>query len=131
MVILVRGRWQRRSERPRRRGRGAQALEHVGLPEAQLNLAQAAIYLARAPKSNASAVAIWDPAATCASTNALSSGHAPLHRAQDRREGARPWRGSVYHHDDTAGFDVSYLPRSFADGGTVGRPAQRGALRWR
>src|SRR5438876_3060541 len=31
----------------------AQALEHVGLPEAKLNLAQAAIYLARAPKSNA------------------------------------------------------------------------------
>ena len=31
----------------------AQALEHVGLPEAQLNLAQAAIYLANAPKSNA------------------------------------------------------------------------------
>ena len=38
----------------------AQALEHVGLPEAQLNLAQAAIYLANAPKSNASAQAIWD-----------------------------------------------------------------------
>ena len=38
----------------------AQALEHVGLPEAQLNLSQAAIYLARAPKSNASAVAIWE-----------------------------------------------------------------------
>jgi putative ATPase len=37
----------------------AHALEHVGLPEAQLNLAQAAIYLARAPKSNASAQAIW------------------------------------------------------------------------
>src|SRR5262249_61825012 len=37
----------------------AHAVEHVGLPEAQLNLAQAAIYLARAPKSNASAVAIW------------------------------------------------------------------------
>ena len=31
----------------------AQAVEHVGLPEAQLNLAQAAIYLALAPKSNA------------------------------------------------------------------------------
>jgi putative ATPase len=28
------------------------ALEHVGLPEAQLNLAQAAIYLATSPKSN-------------------------------------------------------------------------------
>src|SRR5262249_28499948 len=32
----------------------AQAVEHVGLPEARLNLAQAAIYLARAPKSNRS-----------------------------------------------------------------------------
>jgi putative ATPase len=32
----------------------AQAVEHVGLPEAQLNLAQAAVYLALAPKSNAS-----------------------------------------------------------------------------
>ena len=36
----------------------AQAVEHVGLPEARLNLAQAAIYLALAPKSNASYVAI-------------------------------------------------------------------------
>ena len=32
----------------------AQAVEHVGLPEAALNLAQAAVYLALAPKSNAS-----------------------------------------------------------------------------
>ena len=31
----------------------AQAVEHVGLPEARLNLSQAAIYLALAPKSNA------------------------------------------------------------------------------
>jgi len=35
-----------------------QALEFVGLPEAKLNLSQAAIYLATAPKSNASMVAI-------------------------------------------------------------------------
>jgi putative ATPase len=33
--------------------------EFVGLPEAQLALAQAAIYVACAPKSNASAQAIW------------------------------------------------------------------------
>lgn len=38
----------------------AQALEFVGLPEAQLNLAQATLYLAIAPKSNATARAIWD-----------------------------------------------------------------------
>jgi putative ATPase len=37
----------------------AQALEFVGMPEAQLNLAQVAIHLATAPKSNAAAQAIW------------------------------------------------------------------------
>jgi putative ATPase len=36
----------------------AQAVEHVGMPEAALNLAQATVYLALAPKSNASYVAI-------------------------------------------------------------------------
>jgi putative ATPase len=36
-----------------------QISEFVGLPEAQLHLAQAAIYVACAPKSNASAKAIW------------------------------------------------------------------------
>src|SRR5665213_3636815 len=36
----------------------AAAVEHVGLPEARINLSQAAIYLARAPKSNASYMAI-------------------------------------------------------------------------
>ena len=36
----------------------AQAVEHVGMPECALNLSQAAIYLALAPKSNASYEAI-------------------------------------------------------------------------
>ena len=36
----------------------ARAVEHVGLPEAALNLAEAVIYLARAPKSNAVVVAL-------------------------------------------------------------------------
>jgi putative ATPase len=36
----------------------AHAVEHVGLPECALNLAQAAVYLALAPKSNASYLAI-------------------------------------------------------------------------
>ena len=38
----------------------ARATEMVGMPECQLILAQAAIYLACAPKSNASAMAIWE-----------------------------------------------------------------------
>ena len=50
----------------------AQAVEHVGLPEARLNLAQAAIYLARAPKSNASYTALAAATATCASTATCS-----------------------------------------------------------
>ncbi len=37
----------------------AHAVEHVGLPEAQLNLAQAVVHLATAPKSNRAAVGIW------------------------------------------------------------------------
>ena len=36
----------------------AHAVEYVGLPEAQLNLAQAVIHLATAPKSNAVIIAI-------------------------------------------------------------------------
>lgn len=38
----------------------AQAVEHVGMPEAQLNLAQATIHLALAPKSNSTSNAIWN-----------------------------------------------------------------------
>jgi len=37
-------------------------VERIGMPEAQLTLAQAAIYMATAPKSNASAMAIWNAA---------------------------------------------------------------------
>jgi putative ATPase len=36
-----------------------QLTERIGMPECQLTLAQAAIYMAMAPKSNASAQAIW------------------------------------------------------------------------
>ncbi len=35
-------------------------VERIGWPEAQLTLSQAAIYMAMAPKSNASAMAIWN-----------------------------------------------------------------------
>jgi putative ATPase len=89
----------------------AQALEHVGLPEAQLNLAQAAIYLARAPKSNASAVAIWE-----ARADVREQGNArpPAMLRSTGHETAAKARGHgqdyVSPHDDPRGFDVSYLP---------------------
>ena len=90
----------------------AHALEHVGLPEAQLNLAQAAIYLARAPKSNASALAIWE-----ARRDVREHGNAPPPASiSDRRSVAGRSGASgedyVYPHDDPRCFEVDYLPEA-------------------
>jgi putative ATPase len=88
----------------------AQAVEHVGLPEARLNLAQAAIYLARAPKSNASYAALKAAAADVREhghlrpPDALRSAAYPGARKLGRGE------GYVYPHDDPAGFEVDCLP---------------------
>ena len=87
----------------------AQAVEHVGLPEARLNLAQAAIYLARAPKSNASYIAL-----NRATADVRERGAARPPKAL--RDGSWYGRrlghgeGYVYPHDDPAGFETSYLP---------------------
>jgi putative ATPase len=87
----------------------AQAVEHVGLPEASLNLAQAAIYLARAPKSNASYQAL-----KAASADVREQGNIrPPKALRDasyygRRLGHG--KGYIYPHDDPAGFEVDYLP---------------------
>jgi putative ATPase len=88
----------------------AQAVEHVGLPEARLNLAQAAIYLARAPKSNASYKALGAATADVREhghlrpPDALRSAANPGQRKLGRGEGYR------YPHEDPAGFDVDCLP---------------------
>jgi putative ATPase len=87
----------------------AQAVEHVGLPEARLNLSQAAIYLARAPKSNASYVAI-----NAATRDVQERGNVPPPKAL--RDGSYYGRrlghgeGYVYPHEDPRGFDVDHLP---------------------
>jgi putative ATPase len=104
----------------------AQALEHVGLPEAQLNLAQAATYLARAPKSNASAVAIWE-----ARRDVREHGNArpPLMLRSTGHSGAAKARGHgegyVYPHDDPDGFELSYLPEEL-QGRRYYRPTEDG-----
>src|SRR5204863_1704643 len=87
----------------------AQAVEHVGLPEARLNLSQAAIYLARAPKSNASYMAL-----NRATADVQEHGAARPPKAL--RDGSWYGRrlghgeGYVYPHDDPQGFETSYLP---------------------
>ncbi|MEX2646686.1 MAG: replication-associated recombination protein A [Gaiellaceae bacterium] len=88
----------------------AHALEHVGLPEARLNLAQAAIYLARAPKSNASYVAIKE-----ATRDVQEHGNVrPPKMLRDTSIAAQRKRGHgegyVYPHDDPEGFELEYLP---------------------
>jgi putative ATPase len=88
----------------------AHAVEHVGLPEARLNLAQAAIYLARAPKSNAVIQALG-----AATRDVREHGH--LRPPQELRDahyrGAKKLgrgQGYIYPHSDPAGFEVDHLP---------------------
>jgi putative ATPase len=88
----------------------AHAVEHVGLPEAQLNLAQAAIYLALAPKSNAVIMALKD-----AAQDVREHGHVrPPDALRDTHYyGAKKLgRGEdyVYPHSDPKGFEVDHLP---------------------
>jgi putative ATPase len=88
----------------------AHAVEHVGLPEARLNLAQAAVYLSQAPKSNASYVGLRR------ATEAVRE-HGNLLPPAALRSAAYPGArklgrgaGYVYPHDDPAGFEVDCLP---------------------
>jgi putative ATPase len=88
----------------------AHAVEHVGLPEAQLNLAQAAIYLARAPKSNAVIMALKE-----AAKDVREHGHVrPPDALRDTHYfGAKKLgrgQGYVYPHSDPKGFEVDHLP---------------------
>jgi putative ATPase len=76
----------------------AQAVEHVGLPEVQLNLAHAAVYLARAPKSNAVYTALGR-----AREDAASNTPVPPHLRDASYPAARKLghgKGYVYPHDD-------------------------------
>ncbi|MGH9129689.1 MAG: replication-associated recombination protein A [Acidimicrobiales bacterium] len=93
----------------------AQAVEYVGLPEARLNLAQAVVHLATAPKSNRSAVAIW-----AAEDDARSRpcGPVPAHlRDAHYRDAAKLGHGVGYRypHDDPRGWvEQDYLPEVLA-----------------
>jgi putative ATPase len=92
------------------------ALEFVGLPEAKLNLAQAAVYMALAPKSNASAVALWR-----AEDQVRASGPLQVpkhlrdsHAAASRSIGAG--KGYRYPHDAGGWVDQRYLPDGLETG---------------
>ena len=103
----------------------SQALEHVGLPEARLNLTQAAIYLARAPKSNAVVRAIADARADVLEHGALRP---PAALRDAHYQGAADLghgEGYVYPHADPSGFGVDHLPESL-QGRTYYEPSGSG-----
>lgn len=89
----------------------ASALEHVGLPEAQLNLAQAVVYLATAPKSNRVALGIWSAREDI--RRGVTS-EVPPHLRDGHYAGAKDighGDGYLYPHDDPRGWvSQQYLP---------------------
>jgi len=102
----------------------AQAVEHVGLPEARLNLAQAAIYLARAPKSNASYRAYSEAAKD---VRELGNVRPPKALRDGSWYGRQLGHGEgyVYPHSDPAGFEDDHLPDELK-GRTYYRPSGAG-----
>jgi putative ATPase len=88
----------------------AHALEHVGLPEAQLNLAQAAIYLANAPKSKASANAIWSARDDVRKGGNLRPPPMLLDASYAAAKKLGRGVGYVDPHVDPRGSELDYLP---------------------
>jgi putative ATPase len=89
----------------------AHAVEHVGMPECALNLAQAAVYLALAPKSNAAATALWRASAWVREHGAPE---VPNHL----RDKHTPGRGEGYDypHDRPEGVSLQGLMPAEAEG---------------
>jgi putative ATPase len=104
----------------------AGAVDRVGLPECALNLAQAAVYLALAPKSNASYEALGAARAEVRQHGAkappdyLRDAHYPGAKALGRGKGYR------YAHDEPGGVsDQQLLPGGLTDRRFY-RPTERG-----
>ena len=79
-------------------------VERIGMPEAQLTLAQAAIYMATAPKSNASAMAIWGAMSDVREGRTIP---VPRHLKDTHYKGAARLghgKGYEYAHDFAGGF---------------------------
>ena len=104
----------------------AQAVQLIGMPEARLNLAQATLAIATAPKSNA-VYAAYEAAASDVRAGKL--GHVPSHLRDSHYGGAKKLGhgdGYVYPHDVAHGVaEQQYLPDAL-DGAVYYRPTSRG-----
>ncbi|MGA2439977.1 MAG: replication-associated recombination protein A [Tepidisphaeraceae bacterium] len=85
-------------------------VEKIGMPEAQLTLSQAVIYMATAPKSNASAMAIWQAARDVKEGRTLP---VPKHLKDAHYQGAKRLghgKGYLYAHNFPGGIvEQDYL----------------------
>jgi len=105
----------------------ARAVEYVGLPEAALNLAEAVIYLARAPKSNAVTVALGRAQADVRSA---VSQEVPAHLRDAHYRGASTLghgEGYVYPHDDPSGVVAQQYRPDALEGRVYYEPTPHGA----
>lgn len=93
----------------------AQALAYIGLPEARLPMAEAVLYVACAPKSNAVIKGIDRAMSDC---RRVPVGEVPVHLRDSHYRGARKLghgTGYQYPHDREGNFVVQqYLPRELA-----------------
>jgi putative ATPase len=104
----------------------ARAVEFVGLPEAQLNLAQAVVHLATAPKSNRVAAALW---AAQADVRERPAGLVPKHLRDASYRSARRLghgKGYVYPHDDPRGWVPQTYRPAEVDGRVYYEPSDHG-----
>ena len=95
----------------------ARAVEFVGLPEARLNLAQAVVHLATAPKSNRVYTAL---ARAAADVREKPAGEVPAHLRDASYYGARKLghgAGYEYPHDDPRGW----VPQTYRPPEVAGR----------
>ena len=94
----------------------AHAVEFVGLPEAQLNLAHAVVHLATAPKSNRVTTALG---AARTAARRSGTGEVPVHLRDAHYSGAASLGhgdGYTYPHDDPSGWvPQDYRPSEVAD----------------
>jgi putative ATPase len=104
----------------------AQAVEFVGLPEARINLAQAVIHIALAPKSNAVVKAIG---AAQADVQAGLIGSVPDHLRDAHYPGAKRLghgKGYVYPHDLPEGIVGQQYAPDEVDGRAYYEPSSHG-----
>ena len=104
------------------------ATEVIGLPECRINLAQAAVYLALAPKSNASYAAIN---AAQEDVRTSPSRAVPSYLRDRHRPGSDEYGTYLYPHDyPGAWVDQRYLPQGL-ERGCFYHPSERGWEQYR